>query len=91
MATTSFRFETDAASEEPMSAIACPDCREFLTVHMPDPGLPERLLATCEACKRWYVMDPAAGTMVLVADAPPRPRRAKRARPTQDPKRARIG
>jgi hypothetical protein len=93
MATTSFRFETDAASAEPMLEIPCPGCRQFLAVHMPDPNLPERLLGTCAACKAWYVMDAAAGVMALVA-GPNRPNPAKRVRGprrTQDPNSASVG
>jgi hypothetical protein len=89
MATTSFRFETDAASDQPMSEIRCPGCGDYLVVHMPDPEMPERLLGTCDGCKCWYVMSAGEGTMVLVAT--PALKGAARPRRAQASKRARIG
>lgn len=96
MGTSSFRFETDAASAEPMSEIRCPGCGDYLVVHMPDPELPERLLGTCDGCKSWYLMDTGKETMVLICGVPQRsaPRTKGRARPkgrTHEAKRAPIG
>jgi hypothetical protein len=36
-------------------AICCPNCEYALTLHQPDPTLPDRLLATCDECKSWYL------------------------------------
>jgi hypothetical protein len=38
-------------------AICCPQCEQRLTLHQPDPELPDRLLATCDECKSWYLTD----------------------------------
>ena len=35
-------------------AICCPQCEYSLTLHQPDPELPERLLATCDDCNRGF-------------------------------------
>ena len=36
-------------------ATCCPGCEAQLTLHQPDPELPNRLLATCDECKSWYL------------------------------------
>jgi hypothetical protein len=33
----------------------CPRCEAGLTLHQPDPELPDRLLATCDECKAWFI------------------------------------
>jgi len=38
-------------------ATCCPQCEAQLTFHQPDPELPDRLLATCDECKSWYLAD----------------------------------
>lgn len=37
--------------------ICCPHCEYSLTLHQPDPELPNRLLATCDDCKSWFLTD----------------------------------
>lgn len=92
MAAKSFRFTIDPESEEPLSEIPCPCCTSPLAVHMPDPDLPDRLLATCDDCKSWYVMDVAATRLILVTEPSARATAASsRKRRAQDAKRARIG
>lgn len=49
---------------------ACPACHAEMAVHQPDPGLPDRLLATCEGCKAWWLIDRRAGLMLLLPDGP---------------------
>ena len=34
-----------------LTQLSCPRCSEFLSLHIPDPELSDRMLATCEACK----------------------------------------
>jgi hypothetical protein len=36
---------------------ACPNCENDLTIHQPDPDLWNRLLATCDDCKSWFVLE----------------------------------
>jgi len=43
-------------------AICCPHCEYSLTLHQPDPELPDRLLATCDDCKSWFLTN-ADGTV----------------------------
>jgi hypothetical protein len=38
-------------------ATCCPRCEYSLTLHQPDPELPDRLLATCDECKAWFLTD----------------------------------
>ena len=44
----------------------CPKCQSHMELHQPDPGLPERLLGTCEGCNAWHLIDVARGVMVLL-------------------------
>ena len=48
-------------SDKYIQVICCPNCESPLAIHQPDPGLPDRLLATCDDCKSWYVLG-AAGS-----------------------------
>ncbi len=48
----------------PCSEVAHLDCRECgssLDIHQPDPGRPDRLLATCPECGHWYRVDTKPG------------------------------
>jgi hypothetical protein len=40
----------------------CPRCGCLLTRHQPDPELADRLLATCDDCKSWYLTTNPSGT-----------------------------
>jgi len=42
--------------EEP-GGTACPHCAASLTLHQPDLEMADRLLGTCDGCKRWYLVD----------------------------------
>jgi hypothetical protein len=33
----------------------CPQCGDELVLHQPDPGRPDRLLATCKVCHAWFL------------------------------------
>jgi len=54
-------------------SVRCVHCSTPLTLHQPDPGLPERLLGTCERCKHWFLMDllpdQTNGVLVRLPDA----------------------
>jgi hypothetical protein len=47
-----------------------------MTLHQPDPDLTERLLATCEECKAWYLAIPKGETFqtLRLPDGSPRKR-----------------
>jgi hypothetical protein len=47
---------------------ACPQCALTLSLHIPDPQLPDRMLAVCEDCKSWYLLDCIEGRMALLPD-----------------------
>jgi hypothetical protein len=42
-------FDTDSP------VLHCPRCQCLLVLHQPDPELWDRLLATCEKCKSWFL------------------------------------
>jgi hypothetical protein len=44
----------------------CKSCGSHLTFHQPDQRLPDRLLATCERCKAWYLTDPRMAGFALI-------------------------
>jgi hypothetical protein len=50
------------------SSLRCPSCHEDLTLHQPDPQLPERLLGTCAECHAWFLIPTVAGVMVRLPD-----------------------
>lgn len=35
----------------------CRKCGSDLTLHQPDPEMPDRILGTCDECKAWYLFD----------------------------------
>jgi hypothetical protein len=53
---------------EDLSEVECPGCHGHVAVHQPDVRLPDRLLGTCESCLAWFLIDAAAGVMVLLPD-----------------------
>jgi hypothetical protein len=40
-------------------ACCCPRCECLLTLHQPDPQLPDCFLATCDDCTSWYLTNPS--------------------------------
>jgi hypothetical protein len=54
---------------EDASASRCAYCRQPLMLHQPDPDRPDRLMATCDGCRNWFIINTATGLMVrLPAD-----------------------
>jgi hypothetical protein len=49
-------FGSDRTREQVVEP-CCDRCEAPLTLHQPDPQLPDRLLAVCEECKAWYLSD----------------------------------
>ncbi len=49
-----------------IAAPACPACSGALTLHQPDPQLPETILGTCGDCKTWFLLDPALQSIQVV-------------------------
>ena len=59
-------------------ASCCPRCESALTLHQPDPDQPNRLLATCDECKSWFLTDSQATILIAlpgtsINDADPGP------------------
>ena len=44
----------------------CPQCFADLQIHQPDRDLPERLLAVCEECHSWFLMDQEGAMSLLL-------------------------
>ena len=53
-------------SEDSSPSLCCPRCESSLTLHQPDAELPNRLLATCEECKSWYLTDPDGTDLIPI-------------------------
>ena len=47
--------------------ICCPECECPLTLHQPDSDLPNRLLATCDDCKAWFLTDGRTHSLIPLA------------------------
>jgi hypothetical protein len=43
------------------SAVRCARCRGSLDLHQPDTETPQRILATCDECKTWYLIEVERG------------------------------
>jgi hypothetical protein len=69
------RFTTVPIPPEGLSAVRCLSCAKTLDIHQPDSDLPDRMLATCESCKRWYLIecspDDSEAVVVLLPPAEP--------------------
>jgi hypothetical protein len=65
------RCETIPVSLDGMTTFLCLECRKPLDVHQPDADLPDRMLATCDDCKGWHLIDyKPDGRAALVALLP---------------------
>lgn len=51
-----------------LTPTACLRCGGSLEIHQPDASMPERMLATCESCKAWHLIEcePEIDPMVVV-------------------------
>ncbi len=49
---TARRFHLESEGAVP----CCPSCDQLLNLHQPDENQPGRLLATCDACLKWYLL-----------------------------------
>jgi hypothetical protein len=63
--------QSEAVAPASMS-ICCPRCEYSLTLHQPDFGLPDRLLATCDECKSWFLAN-SDGTLLVPVSKLPKP------------------
>ena len=67
MSTIFARQESDQFAPGLLS-ICCPRCENSLTMHQPDPQLPDRLLATCDDCKSWFLATGEGVDLTPLAD-----------------------
>ena len=51
-------------------SICCPSCENSLTLHQPDPDLPDRILATCDECKSWFLAKSDGVDLVPIRELP---------------------
>ncbi len=61
-----FTWQDQHQFDVPILSFCCPQCESFLTLHQPDPELPDRLLATCEDCKSWYLTAPKGNSLIPI-------------------------
>jgi hypothetical protein len=67
-ATLALRYEIIPTRPDGLTPFLCLDCRRQLDVHQPDADLPDRMLATCEHCKGWHLVEWSTdGKTVVVA------------------------
>ena len=50
----------------------CPRCEADCTLHQPDPELVDRLLATCDECKSWFLANSEGIVLIQVPEFPDR-------------------
>jgi hypothetical protein len=50
--------------------LSCPSCEADLTLHQPDPELSDRLLATCDECKSWFLANADGVVLARVPEFP---------------------
>ncbi len=56
---TALALHRHVLSPKAIPFFSCRQCGTSLTLHQPDPVVADRLLATCEECKSWYLTNPA--------------------------------
>ena len=50
-------------------SMCCPSCEHPLTLHQPDLDLPDRLLATCDECKSWFLANSDATVLIPIPES----------------------
>jgi C4-type Zn-finger protein len=59
-------WERNEEAENVELSPQCPSCDETLILHQPDVELPDRLLATCENCKSWFLTNSESSVLVPI-------------------------
>jgi hypothetical protein len=67
-----FKLENDEHTDTEMLTVCCPRCENTLTLHQPDEELVDRLLATCDDCKSWFLTNTNASILTPILEAPDR-------------------
>ncbi len=69
--TITWSVTTLRVSDEGLENPQCRDCHAPLAVHQPDVDRPDHLLATCEGCGAWYLIEIGADeTEAFMFDLP---------------------
>jgi len=53
----SLRLQAVPNPPDGLTPTACLHCGASLEIHQPDASMPERMLATCESCKAWHLIE----------------------------------
>ena len=73
MMSDGFEWEPCEQTQNNVLTRFCPRCDNDLTLHQPDEEMADRLLATCESCKTWFLTNSDQSVLVplpeLVHDA----------------------
>ncbi len=72
MSTVFIWRDSDQVSQSAF-AMSCPACECELTLHQPDSELPDRLLATCDECKSWFLADSEGTVLIPIPELPDDP------------------
>jgi hypothetical protein len=64
-----FACQNDEQADSDMLTVYCPRCENPLTLHQPDEELADRLLATCENCKSWFLANGDALVLTPILEA----------------------
>jgi uncharacterized protein YbaR (Trm112 family) len=64
-----FEWQNAAQPDTDMLTVCCPQCESPLTLHQPDEELAERLLATCEDCKSWFLANSDVSVLTPILEA----------------------
>jgi hypothetical protein len=51
-----------------ISAVECPICRGTLSLQQPDEASPDRLLAVCQGCQGWLLIDLTEAIIIRLPD-----------------------
>jgi hypothetical protein len=68
MMSANFAWDSRDQTANEMLTHRCPQCEETLTLHQPDEELADRLLATCDSCKSWFLTDSELSAFVPLPD-----------------------
>jgi hypothetical protein len=67
---TVFMWRQSDPSTPGSMIVNCPRCEFELTLHQPDPELGDRLLATCEECKSWFLTNSEGVALTRIPEFP---------------------
>jgi hypothetical protein len=63
-----FAWRDQYDPDVPILSFCCSECEFSLTLHQPDPELPDRFIATCDECKAWYLATSEGSSLTKIAN-----------------------